>query len=477
MPSIEHILADHSGRGYVVAPAGFGKTHLIAQAVGLCARRQLVLTHTYAGVGAITNRLRRLGVPRDLYQVDTIASWSLRLCLAYRVTSGWDCDRPDTDQWSDLYRTTAELLELGFIKRILQASYAGVFVDEYQDCSIAQHAVVMKISEALPCRVLGDHMQAIFEFNEPSVSWIADVVGKFDKLGELNIPQRWVLAGRPELGSWLRSVRECLESGTPIDCSQRVAGLRFVSVRETSELIRVQLKECKYFTCKGGETVVGIHKGEQAFKAKCHSLARQLGGAYTSIEEVEGRALRSALKQAGRAKTATSALKHLVEFAELCMTGVKVKLPASVVRGEYTNIRATTRNPQAAQAANFFLESPDPRTMLQFLTATKDTPGITLFRADLFYRMCGVLRKNVMRPELTLQEAADEYQSEFRHRGRPIARRRLLGTTLLLKGLEFDHAIVLDASSLRRKELYVAMTRGAKSVTLIGPTPELCPSL
>ena len=37
-------------RGLVVAPAGCGKTHLIAEAVGHAKGKQLVLTHTHAGV-------------------------------------------------------------------------------------------------------------------------------------------------------------------------------------------------------------------------------------------------------------------------------------------------------------------------------------------------------------------------------------------------------------------------------------------
>ena len=41
--------------------------------------------------------------------------------------------------------------------------------------------------------------------------------------------------------------------------------------------------------------------------------------------------------------------------------------------------------------------------------------------------------------------------------------------------LEFDHAIVLDAASLSRKELYVAVTRGAKSLTIISSAPILNP--
>jgi hypothetical protein len=72
-------LAQHNGTGYVLAPAGFGKTHLIAESVGRAERRQLVLTHTFAGVSAIRRKMRLLRVPASLFQIDTIASWTLRL--------------------------------------------------------------------------------------------------------------------------------------------------------------------------------------------------------------------------------------------------------------------------------------------------------------------------------------------------------------------------------------------------------------
>ena len=73
----------------------------------------------------------------------------------------------------------------------------------------------------------------------------------------------------------------------------------------------------------------------------------------------------------------------------------------------------------------------------------------------------------MLNPELSLVEAAKKYHDEFRYKGRPIGRRKLIGTTLLVKGLEFDHAIVLEAASLSKKELYVALTRGARSLTII----------
>ena len=55
----------------------------------------------------------------------------------------------------------------------------------------------------------------------------------------------------------------------------------------------------------------------------------------------------------------------------------------------------------------------------------------------------------------------------MRHKGRPISHRKLIATTLLVKGLEYDHAVVLNAEALDAKDLYVAMTRGSKSLTII----------
>ena len=85
------------------------------------------------------------------------------------------------------------------------------------------------------------------------------------------------------------------------------------------------------------------------------------------------------------------------------------------------------------------------------------------------------MNKHILNPLLTLSSAAEKYHAEFRYRGRPVGRKRLIGTTSLVKGLEFDHAIVLDAGCLSRKELYVALTRGAKSLTIVSSVPILSP--
>ena len=74
MCELSAVLAAHEGSGYVVAPAGYGKTHLIAESTARSAGRQLILTHTYAGVNALRRKMRILGVGDKFYRIDTIAS-------------------------------------------------------------------------------------------------------------------------------------------------------------------------------------------------------------------------------------------------------------------------------------------------------------------------------------------------------------------------------------------------------------------
>lgn len=479
MCELSAVLAAHVGTGYVVAPAGYGKTYLIAASTARSDQRQLILTHTYAGVNALRTKMRALGVSDRQYHIDTIASWSLRLALSYRATSGWTDERPaDNERWSALYEAVGRLMDQEFIRRIVRASYDGLYVDEYQDCSVAQHAIVLKLARDLPCRILGDPLQGIFEFaGQDSIDWARDIEGHFERLGALEVPHRWEQVGANDLGTWLRDSRTRLEGGQPIDLNAgRPPSVTYIQgAADPQGLAQSQGNTCRYFNCDDAHRVIAIHKGSQEYKAKCHTLSRNLGGRFSSIEEVEGKDLFSFIRKVEEAGTDSDRLKEIIEFAKKCMTAVDANLPAGTRRGEHVNIQANTRNPQAARIANAYLSAPSADAMRSFLVALKRTDAIEIVRSDLFHRALGVLAKNALHPELSLSEAAELYQGEFRYKGRPVGRRKLIGTTLLVKGLEFDHAIVLDATSLPRKELYVALTRGARSLTIISRNSVLNP--
>lgn len=461
-------LNDCTSKGYVIAPAGYGKTHLIALAVRASESRQLILTHTFAGVNSIKTKMTDLGIPASKYQVDTIASWSLRLCLAYPKTSGWETENPTGKQWNKLYGCCSDLLQKKFIRHVVAATYAGVYVDEYQDCSDSQHSLVCTLAEFLPSRILGDPLQAIFDFDEGKpVDWEASVYPTFDCLGQLTIPWRWEKAGEPELGAWLKEARKYIERGQKID----LLGKRPPSV------VRVYT-EPEYLAAKQysslcellghNESVIALHGGDPQSKNKTHRLAQALAGRFSSIEEVEGKVLHLFIKKFEGAKTVQAGFLIALDFAKKCFTGVSKALTAGTKRGEVAKPSRGTKYPLVLHAANAFLNTPTSAHLKSFFLTLKANPETSTYRRDLLYRFLHVLRMHIDGEGATLSKTANIYQREMRHTGRPISHRKLIGTTLLVKGLEYDHAVILDADALDAKDLYVAMTRGSKSLIIIG---------
>lgn len=463
-------LNDFTTKGYVLAPAGYGKTHLIAMAVKAATKRQLILTHTFAGVNSIKAKMTALGVPSSKYQIDTIASWSLRLCLAYPKTSGWKVEHPTSKQWNKLYECCSVLLGKQFVRRVVSATYAGVYVDEYQDCSDLQHGLVCAFAEFLPCRILGDPMQAIFDFGGDGgrpVDWTISVYPTFTCLGQLETPWRWKTNGDPSLGAWLKKARETLEQGQKIDLSNGLpACVR--RVQTTPEFLASK----QYSTLMGflghQESVIALHGGDQQSKNKTHLLARTTGGKFSSIEEVEGKDLHSFIKKLVAAKTTQQGFLLALDFSKKCFTGVGDILTAGTKRGEVAKQSKGTKYPLVLQAANAYLNSPTSAHLRAFFLALKDNPETSAYRRDLLYRFLNVLKIHIDVGGTTLTDAANLYQRDMRHTGRPISHRKLIGTTLLVKGLEYDHAVILDADTLDAKDLYVAMTRGAKTLTIVG---------
>ncbi|UEM17742.1 UvrD-helicase domain-containing protein [Bradyrhizobium barranii subsp. barranii] len=123
---------------------------------------------------------------------DSAIAPSLRLSLAFPQRSGLSAFEPKEEEWSKVYAAAQRLIERGAISSILKASYAGVLIDEYQDCTISQHSLVKVVSRYLPTCVFGDYLQSIFGFrHDPAVDWDVDVVSAFPRIEELAEPWRW----------------------------------------------------------------------------------------------------------------------------------------------------------------------------------------------------------------------------------------------------------------------------------------------
>ena len=462
-------LNDFTTKGYVLAPAGYGKTHLIAMAVNAATKRQLILTHTFAGVNSIKTKMTALGVPSTKYQIDTIASWSLRFCLAYPKTSGWEVEHPTSAQWDKLYECCSGLLGKRFVQRIVSATYGGVYVDEYQDCSDLQHGLVCAFAEFLPCRILGDPMQAIFDFGGDKgkpVDWTTSVYPTFTCLGRLETSWRWKKNGDPNLGVWLQKVRETLERGQKFDLLNDLPAC-VKHIQTTPGLLASKQYSSLMSLLGNQESVIALHGGAPQSKNKTHLLAKSTNGKFSSIEEVEGKDLHLFIKKLVTVETTQQGFLLAIDFAKKCFTGVGRVLTAGTKRGEVAKQRKDTKYPLILHAANAYLDNSQSVYLRAFFLAIKDNPETSAYRRDLLYRFLNVLDIHIDGGGETLKDTANIYQRSMRLTGRPINYHKLISTTLLVKGLEYDHAVILDADTLDAKDLYVAMTRGAKTLTIV----------
>jgi DNA helicase-2/ATP-dependent DNA helicase PcrA len=464
-------------RAYLVAPAGCGKTYLIAEAVSAgSGGRELILTHTHAGVNALRERLRKFGAPANSYDVETIAGWACRIAAAFPRTSGFAAAVPLRNaDWDLAYEACARFLRLSPARAIVQASYSGLYVDEYQDCTTVQHDLVLELAKLLPCRLLGDPLQGIFDFrNNKPVDWDRDVEPTFQKLPDHSHPWRW--KGSSELGGWLAEIRNKLEGRAIIDLNHRPQSVRWAALPATGSGMSIQREECSRLArnTKHGERSVAIHDAVQA--AACHRLGAILGGSYDMIEPIDCRDLYDAAAQIDAGQGAER-IAAVLKFADKCLTRIGPDLKAFRQRLQadgaldIDSLRGTAyEGILSALAADGGF-----RAVEIALDAFQKIPGAKVTRREMLFEMHRALRESEGSGS-TLTESVSTVRNRTSISGRPL-RKLTIGRTVLIKGLEFDHALVLDADSLNTRSLYVALTRGSKSLTILSRSVELNPYL
>lgn len=461
-------------RGSITAPAGCGKTQLIANTLSLHTGPKpiLVLTHTNAGVGALRARLQRAGVSKSAYRVSTIDSWAIRLISKFPLRSGHDprvlrLENPGTD-YASVREAAWRLLRKGDVSDVLVATYSRLLVDEYQDCTLPQHAIIDWAAAVLPTCVLGDPLQAIFGFREPTVDWQKNVLTQFSSIGELQTPWRWRNADAEALGQWLLSARNTLLSGQPLDLREAPAEVIWVPLSTDpveAHLQRMEAARTKAPTNHGTVLVIGDSTSPQGQRL----VASRTPGA-TMVEAIDLRDL----TLFGRSfdPAAVGAYKSLVSFAAEMMTNLGM---AELLRRVETLAKGTARKAAtAAEAAALeFHTLPSFITAVAAVEAFVDAPDVRVYRPEVL-QVCLTAMRAAARGECSFYEAVVRARERNRHLERPPSR-RAVGSTLLLKGLEADVVVVLNPGVMNAKHLYVALTRGATRVVVCSQSPVLVP--
>lgn len=458
----------HTPYAYLIAPAGCGKTELIAKAVALKPdNRQLVLTHTHAGVHSLRNRMRQKGITINRARVDTIAGLALRWSAAYPRISGLKTTTPTGEEWTTVYKACLRTLNNPNVQDILRASYVGIYVDEYQDCTISQHELIMRLAMILSCRILGDPMQGIFGFGKEPLFKLEQMPPKFERLPDAVTPWRWQQSN-PNLGEWLRDARNKLANGSTIDV--RGGPIRWVRLTGNNQSkIQERLKICFDVFNKQPGTIVAIHEHANL----CHAVARRLSGTYVSMEEFEARELRRFAEELQKAQGIERVIV-LIDFVKKCRTKASQELSSIIGRfskGQLPDLRRLKKNVVIAKALIEVAEHDDLDSVLLAIECMESLPG-ALFRRELWTEMKRSLAVFKSGEYDSLVEAAWYIRQQTSRVGRRLDR-AIVSRTLLVKGLEFNHSILLHADRLDAKNLYVAMTRGSNTLTVISDSPIL----
>lgn len=111
------------------------------------------------------------------------------------------------------------------------------------------------------------------------------------------------------------------------------------------------------------------------------------------------------------------------------------------------------------------INSFSPQAAISLVQALEASQNTRVFRRSAFNAVKEALQLKVSNPTYSFLKSAEVVRESRRHDGENRVPLRAIGSTLLLKGLEADHVLIQNADDMNSQNLYVALSRGVKSIT------------
>lgn len=485
-------------RGLLIAPAGHGKTTTIADCLNLCPDDscQLVLTHTHAGIASLKKKLKEKKVPPHKYQLETITGFAQRYVLAFLGASALPHSE-DRDYFSAAVAKCIDLLNTPVLQYIINVSFDGVFVDEYQDCTISQHNMILSLAQKLPLHILGDPLQGIFDFeSERLVNFDTDLSGLFGFkiFNLLNYPWRWHETNE-ELGREIKRIRAALnDQNQSIQLIPNPKNEIYVEVWEnapdhhSSEYIKwlsriihkyesnSTLILCPSYFEKNSHGVE-IMRGDLNDRIKI-KYQIDYTNSYRVLDAIDGKSYYAVSKSIDQyisrcvKKSRIDPIKHFFNVLSslyVSRTFLSKWISKTKKGWAFTDKNKTEDKVLSILIKNSFkkfIESPSLNSLLSVLHTVKSIKGYSNHRPDFCDEIL-ICAKQAIDEGTSLYNAMDKHRSRLRHMGRKIEG-KCIGTTLLTKGLEFDTVILLHADKFEdKKHFYVAISRACRRLVFI----------
>lgn len=457
-------------RLFVVAPAGHGKTEEISKIVSQYrgSKKILILTHTNAGVLSLRKRIGQK-TKNKFYEIFTIDSFIIKYAMRYPSLSFVSSFPKKNDEYRKCRNGVFDVVKTEYFQNILKENYAQIIVDEYQDCSVEQHRIMVCISENVPCLIFGDPMQGIFSFRgNELVDWNRDIYSIFNIHPEikLEIPHRWNTQGVPELGRRIYSIRIDLENDKRELKSGGVIQIFIESNKfeKYKEIVWSEINKKNSLLVLLDSANINIkRKFALPFKGNLQVIdsidSHLFSDFLLDVENEEGFGLCEVIRKfVKECFSSTDA-----DFSSIC--GARGAIGSCTIRRRdrceqnrvmnLCGIMKEVVNNKGVKRINTLL--------MLFHAMEKD---YILFRKDIWIsakRAMEYFLKNYSM--VTLEDSGRIIRRELSFFGRNF--RRIIGTTLLTKGLEYDTVIIVDSKNFKNKDMYVAISRAKKQVYII----------
>lgn len=485
----------------LIAPAGYGKTHTIVECLKYTTERQLILTHTHAGVASIKEKIKKSSIASNRYNVETISSFAQKYVNAFYTGTDTPDQEKSREYHSFLIDKATIIFKSNVIRNVVKATYAGLFVDEYQDCTKLQHEMILALSESLRTHVLGDPLQGIFNFNGELVDFDTDLSG-FERVPDLSIPYRWHQKGNNSaLGDKLKEIRSLLSQEDVVDfSSNNIEGLHVINVsHDDIRNPKSGYRKCLDKIISNSDNNPDFNSlliivpeyeevkvdGQKLPKGNINDRAQiraqiDYSKSLTLIEAIDDSSFYSLAKtidilcsSIGRAKNPVKRIKKDV----LEQIYHKSGLANWFNENDIKNKQAGADKIKASALKNtidLFVLKPSPSNMNSIIIGLKNNLKIKYKREGLLYAVLNALKHSELEG-ISVYEAMKNHRNVIRRTGRKI-KGKCIGTTLLTKGLEFDTVAILDADKFNcPKHFYVALTRCCKNLFVFSSQKLLSP--
>jgi len=479
MTNIEEFI--NKDKSMLIAPAGFGKTYAITECILQSneLKKQLILTHTHAGVASIKEKMKSRGVDHSKYTIDTICSFALQLTNTYHLQKD---EIPNAENSTEYFgfaiSTASRLLKSEPIKAVVRSTFSHLIVDEYQDCTQVQHQLILQLSEILKTHILGDPLQGIFGFRD-SILVNMDSnndMGDF-KLNviELNEPWRWINSNSTGLGDSIMSIRSSLIHKQPININDYVKNIIVVIEPESNLTVNGSLYKqtiWKEINDKNAQSLLLIHPTSTSVAPRIKFI--QQFSPLRLIESIDDKNYYKYCKLFD-IKSGQELINSILEFS-------KYLFLSTVVETWFNNgVIKKKRSPEDKIIAedlqcevDKLLASKSYDDIFRLIVKIRQLPINKCHRKEFINEILSALQYAHLH-KINAYEAMKMNRDRIRRQGRSI-KGKCIGTTLLTKGLEFDTVIVLNAHKFEDpKHFYVAISRACKKLIIISEREVLNP--